>query len=163
MKLLAASDVHADTGAVKRLSSRADKEKVDVVVLCGDMTIFDTDTKNLIGPFVRPDRYVLFIPGNHESNATAEFFAEKYKIINIHGYGVRIDHVGFFGCGAANTGPNIISEEDIRDYLERSFERIKDSKRKVMVTHIHPAGSESEKFGFAGSKAVREAIKKFKP
>lgn len=163
MRLLATSDIHGDTSAVKRLSARADKENVDVVLLCGDLTVFDSETKNMVGPFMKPGRYVMIIPGNHESNATTEFLAEKYQIINIHGYGVHIGHVGFFGCGGANTGPNVISEMEVKEYLERSFQKVKDCSRKVMMTHMHPAGSESEKFGFEGSKAVRDAIKKFKP
>ena len=51
----------------------------------------------------------------------------------------------------------------MREYLEKGFRYIAKAEKKVMVTHIHPAGSVIEKASFAGSKAVAKAIKKFKP
>ena len=35
MKILASGDLHGDIGLAKRLAERAEKEKVDLVVLCG--------------------------------------------------------------------------------------------------------------------------------
>ena len=32
-----------------------------------------------------------------------------------------------------------------------------------MVTHMHPAGSKAEEFGFKGSKAISKAVYEFKP
>ena len=165
MKILAASDIHGDTQLVKNLASRAEKEKVDLVILCGDLTFQERSTANLIGPFVKKNQKVLLIPGNHETLATADFLAEMYNISNIHGYSVKIGDVGFFGCGSANIGLFQLSEEEIFNLLKEGYQKIKDMKTKIMVTHVHPKGSISEHFTshFEGSSGVRKAIDKFKP
>ena len=40
LKILAASDLHGDSKATKRLAETAKREDVDLVVLCGDLTGF---------------------------------------------------------------------------------------------------------------------------
>ena len=50
LKILAAGDIHGDTSLAKELANKAEKEKVDLVILCGDITSFDTSTNDLIGP-----------------------------------------------------------------------------------------------------------------
>lgn len=165
MKILAAGDIHGDTGLAEKLAQRAEKEKVDLVILCGDITNFDQSTNNLIGPFVKKKKKVLFVPGNHESFATADFLAQVYGIKNIHGYSVKYGDVGLFGCGGANIGIEQLEEKEIYSLLKKGFDKIKYLKKKIMVTHVHPSGSKMEKFTqfFPGSSGVKKAIDKFHP
>ena len=162
LKLLAASDLHGDTSLAKKLAKRATKEKVDLVVLCGDLTS-PLETKDLIKPFKDAKKKVLIIPGNHDSFATADFLAEIYGIKNIHGYSVKIDDIGFFGAGGADIGPGTISEKELLSTLKKAYSGLKGTKRKIMVTHMHPAKSKSEFSGFPGSESIAKAIEKFKP
>ena len=60
-------------------------------------------------------------------------------------------------------GIHEIRDSDIFELLKKGHREVKDSEKKVMVTHIHPLGSKSEMFGFKGSEAVRKAIEKFQP
>ena len=60
------------------LSYVAEKEKCDLVILCGDLTMNEMSTDNIIGPFKKRNEKVLLIPGNHETVATADFLAEQY-------------------------------------------------------------------------------------
>lgn len=163
IKILAIGDIHGDIDLVKRLAERAKKESVDIVILAGDITMAEQSIENLVGPFVKEKKQVLLIPGNHESDATIDFLSKMYKAKNIHGYGLRIGDLGIFGAGTANMGVHSIGDSGIADLLKKAHNEIKDAKRKVMVTHIHPYGSKSEMFGFKGSKAVRKAIEKFQP
>ena len=163
-KILAIGDIHGDTGLVKRLAEKAKKENVDIIILAGDLTMAERSTKYLIGPFVKEKKQVLLIPGNHESDSTIEFLAQKYNVKNIHGYGFMKDDLGIFGAGTANTGIHQISDENIFRLLEKAHNEIKSADKKIMVTHIHPLGSRAEKiFGFRGSETVRKAIEKFQP
>src|SRR3989344_9692893 len=111
-KILAISDTHNDVSTIMKMAEKAEKENVDLVLLCGDITYFSRETKNIIGPFLQRGRKVMFIPGNHEDDATADFLAEFYNVRNLHGEGVVYDHVGFFGCGKGNIPINMISEEE---------------------------------------------------
>src|SRR3989338_4033777 len=88
-KILAAGDIHGDTIQAERLAEKAEKEKVDLVVLCGDLTYAERSTDNIIGPFAKRKQKVLLIPGNHETVATADFLADLYGVKNIHGYSVK--------------------------------------------------------------------------
>ena len=163
-RILAIGDIHGDTGLVKRLAEKAKRESVDIVILAGDLTMAEQSTDNIIGPFIKEKMQVLLIPGNHESIATADFLAMAYPITkNIHGYSFRKNDLGIFGAGTANMGIHQIGDENIFKALEKGHSEIKDARKKIMVTHMHPAESKAEIFGFQGSRAVRKAINEFKP
>lgn len=165
LRILASGDIHGDTNLVKKLAEKAKKEDVDLVILCGDITNADQSASNLIGPFVKNHQKVLLIPGNHDSFATADFLAQLYGVKNIHGYSVIYSDVGIFGCGGANIGMNQLDEKEIYDTLKKGFDKIRELKKKIMVTHVHPSESKMEKFTqlFPGSDGVKKAIDKFKP
>ncbi len=167
MKILAAGDIHGDSNLAIQLAERAEKENVDLVVLCGDLTFAEREMKNILAPFVRKNKKVVLIPGNHETNATVDFLAQVYDAINLHGYSIKMKDVGLFGMGGAtNVGPvPPISESEAFDLLKKGHRYVKDMKKKIMVTHIHPKGSLMEKFSafVPPSSAVRKAVDEFKP
>jgi len=165
LKILASGDIHGDTGLAEKLAERAKKENVDLVILCGDLTMGETSTSNLIGPFVKRKKKVILIPGNHETVATADFLAELYGAKNLHGYSVKYKDVGLFGCGGANIGLFQLGEKEIFNLLKKGFSKIKYLNKKIMVTHVHPSNTKMEKFTkfFPGSKGVKKAIDTFKP
>ncbi len=163
-KILAIGDIHGDTGLVKRLAEKAKKENVDLIILAGDLTFAEQSTKNIIGPFIKAGKQVLLIPGNHESIATVDFLAEMYpNTKSIHGYSFIKGNLGIFGAGGANMGVNTVRDIEIFNLLKKGHEKVKDLKKKIMVTHMHPKGSKAEFSGFEGSKAIKRAIKEFKP
>jgi len=174
MRILSAGDLHGDSGLAKKLAQRAKDENVDLVILCGDITEADEKTDNMIGPFLKFNKKVLIVPGNHESPATADFLSQVYGIKNLHGYSVRfIDPhnqnktVGLFGCSGVNIGIHQITDNETYDMLKKGNDYLKNVDIKIMVSHIHPAGSKMEKFVTAvkdsGSKALKRAIERFQP
>ncbi len=165
MKILASGDIHGDRDLAKKLAERAEKEHVDLVILCGDLTMMEDSTEGIIGPFVKKKKKVLLIPGNHETVATADFLAEVYGAKNIHGYSVRYKDVGIFGCGGANIGLHQLSEDEIFSLLKQGFDKIKYLKKKILVSHVHPSGTTMEKMTdfFPGSPGLKKAIEEFKP
>ncbi len=165
LKILAAGDIHGDTSRAKKLAEQAERENIDLVVLCGDLTYAERSTEGIIGPFVKKNKKVILVPGNHETVATADFLAELYGATNLHGYSIKYKNVGLFGCGGANIGLFQLSEDEIFKLIKKGYERIKDAKKKILVTHVHPAGSLMEKFTsiFPGSEGVKKAIEVFKP
>jgi len=165
LKILASGDIHGDTGLAEKLAERAKKENVDLVILCGDLTMGEKSTSNIIGPFVKRNKKVILIPGNHETVATADFLAELYGVKNLHGYSVKYKDVGLFGCGGANIGLFQLGEKEIFNLLKKGFHKIRYLDKKIMVTHVHPSGTKMEKFTkfFPGSEGVKKAIDTFKP
>lgn len=165
LKILAASDIEGDSKLAKKLAEKAEKENVDLVVLCGDITSW-TETTNLIRPFKDKNKKVLLVPGNHDSFATADFLAQIYEAKNLHGYAIAHNNIGFFGAGGSSDTlhfPGAISEHELFETLKKAHASLKGIEKKVMITHMHPFDSISEFSGFAGSKAIRKAIDTFKP
>ncbi|MEK6856084.1 MAG: metallophosphoesterase [Nanoarchaeota archaeon] len=163
LKILAASDLHGDARTIKKLANRAEKENVDLVVLCGDIVGW-SETSGIIKPFKDKNKKVLIIPGNWDSFATTDFLANLYGVRNIHGYAVSYEKVGFFGAGGATSiGPTKLSEKEMFDTLKKAHNSLKGIEKKIMVTHEHPSKSKSEFSGIPGSIAISKAIKEFKP
>ncbi len=163
-KILAVSDIHGDTGLVKKLAEKAVKENVDLVILAGDLTFAEQSTKNLIGPFVKAKKKILLIHGNHEGIATTDFLSEMYPDTkNIHSYSMTFNDVGIFGAGGADFGNDAMSEKDFKKAIGKAHDKIKNSEKKILVTHMHPQGTKSEITGFEGSKSIRNAIEKYQP
>ncbi|HLC78781.1 MAG TPA: metallophosphoesterase [Candidatus Nanoarchaeia archaeon] len=164
-KVLAIGDIHGDIRLVEKLAERAVKENIDVVILAGDLTLAESSIEGIIGPFAKAKKTVLIVPGNHEAISTTSFLSEVYAPYSkhLHGYSFVKTDVGFFGAGTANMGIHRISDSEIFKLLKKSHDEIKDIDKKIMVTHIHPAGSKSEFSGWPGSEAVRKAIEKFQP
>ncbi|MDP7180194.1 MAG: metallophosphoesterase [Candidatus Woesearchaeota archaeon] len=165
LKILAAGDIHGDIDLAEKLAERAKKEKVDLVVLCGDLTLRESSTENIIGPFKKRNEKVLLIPGNHETIATADFLAQQYGMKNLHGYSVNYKDVGIFGAGGANIGLFQLDEKELYDLLKKGNDKVKYLKKKIMVTHVHPSGTKMEKFTklVPGSDGVKRAVDKLKP
>ena len=163
-KLLAAGDFHGDKSAAKKLADLAEKENVDLVILNGDL-VEENDTSGIIGPFVAKKKKVIILPGNHETIATTDFLAELYNVTNLHGYYMKFDDIGIFGCGGANIGLSQLTEKEIYETLKKGFEKIKHMPKKIMVTHVHPADTKMEKFSkfVKGSPGLKRAIDNFKP
>ena len=83
---------------------------------------------------------------------------------NIHGYSVQYENIGIFGAGGARgPGPGDISDSEILKTLEKAHLSLKGIEKKIMITHMHPAGSKSEFSGIPGSKSIAKAIEKFRP
>jgi Icc-related predicted phosphoesterase len=163
-KVLAIGDIHGDTGLVKRLAEKAVKENVDLIILAGDLTYAEEQTKNLIGPFIKAKKKVLLVHGNHEGIATADFLSEMYPDTkNIHGYSMMLNNVGIFGAGGADFGVDPMTEKAFKKTIGKAHSQIKDADKKILVTHMHPQGSKSEFSGFEGSKSIRDAIEKYQP
>ncbi len=160
MKILAAGDLHGDAKLAEELAKKAEKEKVDLVILNGDITGF-IETKNLIKPFTNRHEKVVFVPGNWDSPDTASFLSKFYGINNLDQYYIKHKNIGIFGAG--NPGTLIPDENDTFYRLKKNFEKVKDLEKKIMVTHMHAAGTKSELSGFPGNKGIRKAIEKFQP
>jgi Icc-related predicted phosphoesterase len=164
-KILAIGDLHGDSGLAKKIAKKAKEEKVDLIIIPGDLTWLEQPAKDIIKPFQKLNKKILILPGNHETLPTIESFVNAYSNVkNMHGNFFKHKNTGFFGAGySTNTGPFWIEENEMFDLLKKSHDKIRDSKQKVMITHMHPLGSQSEFSGWEGSSSIKKAIKRFKP
>lgn len=164
MRILGAADFHGDKTLAEKLANKAEKERADLVILCGDL-MEDDSTDNIIKPFTDKNQKVLLISGNHESIAAADFLATINDAKHLHGYSVRYEDIGIFGCGSANVGIHGLTEKEIFDKLKEGHDKISYLKKKIMVTHVHPKYSTMAKMSEQnwGSIGVSRAIKELQP
>ncbi len=167
LKILAIGDLHGDTRQASKLAEFALKQKVDLVILSGDLTFAEQSVDYLIGPFAKRKLNTVFVPGNHETIATANFLAKQYEPYarNLHADGEKVKGVGLFGVGSANVGLFQLSEKEIYDSLKKGFDKVKDTKLKIMISHVHPSDSQMSKLcqWVPGSTGIKRAIEKFHP
>jgi uncharacterized protein len=158
MKILAAGDFHDNKRAVERLAKKALDEKVDLILLTGDIHSYTVGDDSIMDPLRKTKKKILFVPGNCENNEEYQKLKESAK--SIHGYYVTYHGVGIAGIGS----PDWTLSHDEEDFalIERQFKKMK-PKKKILVSHLHAKGTKAEFSGVEGEKVLRKAIDKFHP
>lgn len=161
LKILAAGDLHGDTGLGKRLAKQAKKERVDLVILAGDLH-GAVEGVDIIEPFKKEKQKVVFVPGNWDFDVEVETAKAKHGVKNLDNYYVTYNGVGIAGIGNPNFQLHI-DEAQAFDNVRKNFERMKGPRKKILVSHLHAAGTRADYFGFPGSRGLRKAIEEFGP
>jgi len=158
LKILAAGDFHGNKDIVRKLSDKAKKEKVDLVILTGDIYgALEGDSK-ILEPFEKVNKKVVFIPGNWDSKE--EHLRLRKRAKSIDNYYVTYKGVGIAGIGSEDWKMQL-HQEDF-DSIKRNFERMK-TKKKILVSHLHARGTKAEFSGILGDEILRKAVEEFKP
>jgi Icc-related predicted phosphoesterase len=97
VKLLAFSDVHCDLGSVASLVDQA--RDVDVVAGVGDFASMHEGLEETVRPLAAIEVPVLLVPGNNETADALRGAAGGFATV-LHGEGVEVEGVSFFGLGA---------------------------------------------------------------
>jgi len=160
LKILAAGDLHGNAEIAKGLAEKARKNKVDLVVLLGDIHGI-RESKGMIAPFKKNKQKVVFVPGNWDTGFEAGMLEDIYGIKNLDAHYVTYKDIGIFGVGNPDFRLSL-DEEEVFQKLKKEFDRTKVRKR-ILVSHLHAAGTKAEFSGWKGSKGLRKAIDYFKP
>lgn len=163
MKILAFTDIHADPVAFKNLKQKAQKEKPDLVVCCGDISNYGMDMQYSVKQMVGLGIKVLLIPGNHETSEEVRQITQKNpSIINLHNNFFEMDGVLFYGYGG---GGFSYKDEAFEKIFPRILEKIPKDKKFVFVTHAPFFNTKLDKlpFGHRGNESAVKFVKKAKP
>ena len=160
MKILAFVDVHLSEPALRALRKKA--AKADILVCCGDVSIFENGLRDILKKFNDIGKEVLIINGNHETEEIMGLECRKFHNVNYsHKKIITRNGVDFVGYGGGG-----FSEED--QELKRFVKGVKDklkSNKLVFFTHAPPFGTKLDFLGTGhkGSKTVTQAIKFLRP
>jgi hypothetical protein len=173
VNILALSCIHNDVESIINYADKLVKLKFDVILSPGDFLdspmkkIGSIDLGKLIIAGLRAfDKPLLVVPGCWDKDLIKFFEDEK---ISIHGKGVIIDGVGFYGFGGAKTPFNLPyepSEEEIEKGLMDAYKSVESVKLKVQLTHAPPLNSKLDIISsgaHVGSASVRKFIEKVQP
>ncbi len=176
MKILFFTDVHSSSdkddsfgyyvasldGLVKKFDKILEKSKeCDVLVCCGDLSVFSSGLESSIRMLKKAKKKVLIIHGNHEDPEDVERLCDGKKLIFMHKKAITIDDVTFAGYGGDG-----FSERDLE--LERWAKSLKTKieGKSVFFTHAPPYNTRLDNlpgWGHRGSKSVRGAIELLQP
>jgi len=154
VRIFAAGDFHGDKTAAKYLAHRAVSEGADLIILNGDI-VEENDAEGIVYHLVKTGKPVLMVPGNHDWFAT-DFLAARYNAVNLHGKSANHGGVAIFGCSGSTVA---MREKEIYDMIKQTNSTI-NAQKKLLVTHVHPAGTVMESFSqfVKGSVGLRKAI-----
>jgi Icc-related predicted phosphoesterase len=164
MKLLLFSDLHADTDAARHLVEMA--RTADVLIGAGDFGNMRREIHDCIDILQAVAKPAVLVPGNAESaEELADACRDWPSARVLHGSGVRIDGVDFFGVGGAipvtpfGSWSYDFSEDEATQLLSTC------PSGGVLVTHSPPRGAvdRSSKGQNLGSSAVREVVERCRP
>lgn len=163
MRILAFSDLHRDRAAARAIVDRADE--ADVVVGAGDFAVKRVGIRDTIDILRELTRPTVLVPGNGESDEELREACAGWAAAHVlHGTGVVIDGVDFFGIGAGvpvtpfGSWSFDLTEEEAEGLLESC------PPGGVLVSHSPPWGHVDESAGaHLGSRAVLEAVERNSP
>ncbi len=161
IKILAAGDIHGRNNVAEELAKKGEKYKVDLVVLCGDLT-HPLRKESIITPFKKRGLEVVFVPGNWDFDPDIKFLEEEYSLKNIHLKYHKKENLDIVGFGNSNLNFNHKKEDfySLRSILNNIKKR---KTKKVIVSHLHPKKSSAEFSGIEGSGLLKKIIEEYSP
>ena len=164
MRILAFSDVHRDESAARDLVRRA--SEVDVLVGAGDLATMRVGLDPIVEILATSSVPVVLVPGNGESQEELEAACAPHAHVHaLHGTGITIGDLSFFGLGGAvpitpfGSWSYDFSEEEAGALLGDCPEE------GVLVSHSPPRGAcDMDGEGRSlGSRAVHDVIVRCRP
>jgi putative phosphoesterase len=167
MNILAVSDPHGDSTALRKIAAKS--KKADIVLIAGDITIFERDLRKILSRLNKIKKPVLVIPGNHESPALLKQESERFRhIYYIESGYYMVDNYLFVACagnGFALNDPEFVRcTKKLEKTLKAKRKKIKDLKY-ILMTHALPYRTKVDYMYHEhfGNKSVRDFISKTQP
>jgi len=100
MKLLAFTDLHLSSYAFKKLKKKVKKQKPDLLICAGDVSIFEQGLDFILNKLNKLKKKILIIHGNHETDKVLKKLCKKYNnLIFIHKKHYKTNGNIFFAYG----------------------------------------------------------------
>jgi putative phosphoesterase len=164
MKILVFTDTHNSPTAEKRIVDKIIKHKPDLLLCCGDFTIFMNHIDFFFKKFNKFKIKTFILHGNHEDEEIVNKLSKKYKYIDmIHNKIIKYNDLlimGYGGGGFSITDPDFKKAEIKFEKLINQNQNIK----KIMMLHQPPYNSGIDHIygAYVGNKTTKKFIKKNK-
>jgi Icc-related predicted phosphoesterase len=164
MRFLILADIHGHDAFLREIL-KAEPAR-DAAIIVGDLTQLGgaAEAEKIMALLATAGQRVLAVPGNMDRPDVLASLMSSGS--SLHGTGVIIGDMGFFGAGGSNRTPFHTPFELTEDELERlmlaGLQSVKRAARKVLVSHTPPFRSKLDRIGLgthAGSEAVRRFLK----
>ncbi|MDA3854632.1 MAG: metallophosphoesterase [Candidatus Woesearchaeota archaeon] len=167
IRFLATGDIHSKKKFIDMIEKYGKLDDIDFVIFTGDLSEKKDDFSKLLGIF--KGKQIFMVPGNHETKRGIKNLEEHYNVHLVGNAPILVnDDLALFGSNYVPIGPYGETEEEILLNMVENYESIKDTKFKIMLSHLPPEGTKMERmtpfFPFiGGSVATRAFLEEFKP
>lgn len=162
MKILAFADMHGSKKALKEIKRKA--KQADIIVCCGDITVFAIDQKKIVKELDELGKKVLIFHGNHELERELKEDCKNTKNVKfMHRALLRKNGVVFLGWGG---GGFALKDKRFEKWSKTAEKRIRKGERAVLLLHGPPYGTKMDeltKDTYCGNKSYTAWIKKKQP
>ena len=165
MKILAFTDIHGSSSALKRIQQKIRSQKPDLLVCSGDISIFEHGILGTARKLNRLGKKIILVHGNHEDEKTFRKLSKIFKnIIFIHKNHFIEDNILFFGYGGGGFSS---VDKDFEKTANSKFKKImakNKNKKIILITHAPPYKTRLDKLskGHCGNKSIRNFVEKYK-
>ena len=162
MKILAFVDTHTSIKALQRIGKKAKKDKPDLILCAGDISIFEHGIEYALYFLNKLKKPVLIIHGNHEREIFLRKVCKLFKnIAFIHKSHYKKNNLIVLGYG----GGGFALRDSAFKKTSRKFKKIigkNQDKKIILMLHGPPYGSKVDKIvgQHAGNKDFTDFIKK---
>ena len=164
MKILAFTDLHLSSIAFKKIKEKVKKQKPDLLICAGDITIFEHGLEFILNKLNKIKKKILIIHGNHETYTVLRKLCKKYKnLIFIHKKYYKQDNHIFFCYGGS-----VFALIEPRFYktgekFQKVIRKNKD-KKIIFITHAPPYGTKLDLIvgSHCGNKTFRNFVSRNK-
>jgi len=162
MKILAFVDTHGSLTAFKKLTKLVKKEKPELIICAGDITIFGANLDYFVHQIDRFHIPTLFVHGNHETETEMKYACSLFKYTKfIHKKLYEKNNYVFIGYGG---GGFSLKDNSFEKFVKNKQDKLKD-KIIILITHGPPYGTKVDNIlgEYCGNKSYTKFIKKQKP
>jgi Icc-related predicted phosphoesterase len=164
MRLLLFSDLHRDVRAAHDLLNRA--SEYDVLVGAGDFANMHTGLADCLTILKQSPKPLVIVAGNNETQAALARLCQDWTNIHVlHGTGIRLNGIDFFGVGGGipvtpfGSWSYDFTESQATELLQNC------PPQCVLITHSPPKGAvdRNAQGESLGSTSIRECILRTQP
>lgn len=164
MKLLLFSDLHCDQNAAHALCGMA--SQADVLVGAGDFANARRGLEICLPPLLAIGKPLVLVAGNNESPEELSEFCADYDFVHVlHGRGIAIEGVPFWGVGGGVPATPFGAWSYDLSEAEAALLLADAPQSSVLISHSPPKGclDQSSRGQSLGSEAVKNSILQIKP
>ncbi len=164
MKALVFTDTHHHMPSIKKLAAKVKKHKPDILLCCGDFTIFMNGHDKFLEWLNKFNIPSYIVHGNHEDEDVIEDACEELKNVHfIHNKIIEHDNLlvmGYGGDGFSIEDPNF---KPVANKFSKVLKKHED-KVKIILLHQppHKSGIDLIYGDHAGNKTTKRFIEKNK-
>ena len=169
MTFLTLGDIHGSVKWTPELIAAA--ERVDSILLCGDLTSFGTpeDVTGILADIARYNSTCHAIAGNCDSLAIEAFLTNQDIALNNRGRMIG-DSIGICGVSGSNHTPFgtplEYTEEELSESLDSGWQQIRGASTRIVIHHAPPYRTKCDRtlLGIhTGVRMFREFCEKNQP